>query len=137
VTLSDPMITEPAQTQAVSSAQTAVEPFPAGVAPDASLQVQPSSEHYVRHCPKCGSMRVHRSRRRGPVERLLAAFGASICRCHDCRARQAWFGISPIPIGNADPDAVPWLATAFVVSGVFVSLVIVWLFIERFGQGAS
>src|SRR5258708_24414106 len=52
-----------------------------------------ATETYVRHCPKCGSVRVHRSRRRGPLERVLASLGAAICRCHDCCGRQAWFGL--------------------------------------------
>jgi len=43
-----------------------------------------ATENLVRHCPKCGSVRVRRSRRRGPLEGLLASMGGEICRCHDC-----------------------------------------------------
>ena len=47
---------------------------------------------HARRCIKCGSSRVYRSRRRGPVDHVLSWLGAKICRCHDCRLRQAWFG---------------------------------------------
>lgn len=67
-----------------------------------------AAENIVRHCPKCGSIRVHRSRRRGPLDQVLFALGGVICRCHDCRARQAWFGVSPISIGTTDPEASAW-----------------------------
>ncbi|MEQ1884625.1 MAG: hypothetical protein ABL967_06145 [Bryobacteraceae bacterium] len=103
----------------------------------AALQIQAAEEHYVKHCPKCGSVRVHRSRRRGPMERLLSALGASICRCHDCRARQAWFGITPLPIGNTDPEVAPWLSAAFFASGIGMSLLLLWLFVTRIAQPNS
>jgi len=40
-----------------------------------------------RPCPRCGSARIHRSRHRTPLERLLSFTGAWIRRCHDCRFR--------------------------------------------------
>jgi predicted RNA-binding Zn-ribbon protein involved in translation (DUF1610 family) len=87
-----------------------------------------ASENLVRHCPKCGSVRVHRSRRRGPVERLLTWFGANICRCHDCRARQAWFGLSPVPVGNADPEAPSWIGLAMLCSACLGATgILVWV----------
>ncbi|HEV2198927.1 MAG TPA: hypothetical protein VGR73_03830 [Bryobacteraceae bacterium] len=85
-----------------------------------------ATETYVRHCPKCGSVRVHRSRRRGPLERVLASFGAAICRCHDCCGRQAWFGLSPIPIGNKDPRTNPVAALAALLMGVGISAALLW-----------
>jgi hypothetical protein len=92
-----------------------------------------SSDNLVRHCPKCGSIRVHRSRRRGPIEKLLAAMGGAICRCHDCCARQAWFGVSPIPIGNRDPQAPPWAGIVMIGSGC-AGLVLVWWVVTRFAE---
>jgi hypothetical protein len=89
------------------------------------------TENLVRHCPKCGSIRVHQSRRRGPVEQLLAGLGAAICRCHDCCARQAWFGVSPIPIGNTDPEAPPWAGIVMVGSGCAAGLLLVWWVVTR------
>jgi predicted RNA-binding Zn-ribbon protein involved in translation (DUF1610 family) len=43
-------------------------------------------------CPRCGSTRVHRSRRKNVLDRVLSLLGAQVRRCHDCRSRQAWFG---------------------------------------------
>jgi len=93
-----------------------------------------AAENVVRHCPKCGSVRVHHSRRRGPIERLLSWFGGEICRCHDCRARQAWFGISPIPIGNTDPAANPWTNIIVFVAGCVACVVLAWWLITRFTE---
>ena len=90
------------------------------------------AENGIRHCPRCGSVRVHHSRRRGPIERLLSWFGGEICRCHDCRARQAWFGVSPFPIGNRDPAASPWANILVYVSGVGACVVLAWWVITRF-----
>jgi DNA-directed RNA polymerase subunit RPC12/RpoP len=38
-------------------------------------------------CPKCGSKRLRRSRRTGPIERLCAVFGFYPHRCHECLSR--------------------------------------------------
>jgi hypothetical protein len=90
------------------------------------------SENLVRHCPKCGSIRVHHSRRRGPIERVLAALGGAICRCHDCCARQAWFGFSPVPIGNKDPESPAWAGIAMIGSGCAAGFALVWWVVTRF-----
>ena len=93
------------------------------------------ADNQVRHCPKCGSMRVHRSRRRGPIEGLIARLGAEICRCHDCCLRRAWFGVSPIPIGNRDPEGPPWAGLLTIASGGAVLTLALWAlirFMERF-----
>jgi hypothetical protein len=89
------------------------------------------TDNQVRHCPKCGSVRIHRSRRRGPIESLIAALGAEICRCHDCCLRRAWFGISPIPIGNRDPEGSPWAGLMTIGSGGVV-LVLLLLALIRY-----
>jgi hypothetical protein len=89
------------------------------------------SEARVRHCPKCGSVRVHRSRRRGPIEMVLGALGAVICRCHDCCGRQAWFGVSPVPIGNRDPNANPIVSLAILLTGVGASAAFLWWMVTR------
>lgn len=85
-----------------------------------------ASDNQVRHCPKCGSVRVHRSRRRGPFEGLIASLGAEICRCHDCCLRRAWFGITPIPIGNRDPEGSPWASVVMVGSGGALLVLVLW-----------
>jgi len=93
-----------------------------------------ATDNCVRHCPKCGSVRVHHSRRKGFVERLLVSLGGEICRCHDCCCRKAWFGGSPIPIGNRDPEAPAWGRLLVVGSGavvVAVVVAVVWWVIDR------
>jgi len=45
-------------------------------------------------CPKCGSLKVHRSRRHGVLERLVALAGLRFRRCHECNTRFATFGNS-------------------------------------------
>ena len=89
------------------------------------------SEGRVRHCPKCGSVRVHRSRCRGPIERVLESLGGSIRRCHDCCGRQAWFGFSPVPIGNRDPNANPVVSLAMLFTCVAASVVFLWWMFTR------
>src|SRR5580658_5524290 len=39
------------------------------------------------HCLQCGSTRVHRSRRRSPIEFAIALVGWRVKRCHDCKTR--------------------------------------------------
>jgi hypothetical protein len=39
------------------------------------------------HCLQCGSTRVHRSRRRSPIEYAVALVGWRVKRCHDCKTR--------------------------------------------------
>ena len=92
-----------------------------------------AADNPVRHCPKCGSVRVHRSRRRGPLEGVIAGLGAEICRCHDCSLRRAWFGVSPIPIRNRDPEGSSWAGLAMIGSGGVVLVLVLWA-IVRFMQ---
>jgi hypothetical protein len=95
-----------------------------------------AADNPVRHCPKCGSVRVHRSRRRGPIEGLFAGLGAEICRCHDCCLRRAWFGISPIPIGNRDPEGSPWAGLVTIASGGVVLVLVLVALIEYMERSA-
>jgi hypothetical protein len=43
-------------------------------------------------CPRCGSNRVHRSRRRDLAEKILAPAGARPRRCHGCDSRFVQIG---------------------------------------------
>jgi hypothetical protein len=95
-----------------------------------------ATQNLVRHCPKCGSVRVHRSRRRGPVESLIAGMGGEICRCHDCCSRKAWFGDSPIPLGNRDPEAPLWGGVVMIGSGGALVALILWM-VARFAERSS
>ena len=49
------------------------------------------------HCSRCGSARLHRSRRRSPIEFGIALTGWSLKRCHDCKARYLQFGRVLVP----------------------------------------
>lgn len=56
----------------------------------------------VHVCPRCGSDRVHRSRTRSLVERLVAALSPlRVTRCHACGLRRWAARAAPAP-GAAD-----------------------------------
>jgi hypothetical protein len=57
---------------------------------------------------------------------VLASLGAAICRCHDCCGRQAWFGVSPVPIGNRDPHSNPVVSLVALMAGVGLSAAFLW-----------
>jgi hypothetical protein len=82
---------------------------------------------HARQCPHCGSLRVHPSHRRGVFDRLFAAMGGDIRRCHDCRARQAWFHHTPMPLPAVDH----WPRMAMLGSGFLMCLMVLWWIIQR------
>jgi len=93
-----------------------------------------ATENPVRHCPKCGSVRVRHSRRRGPLEALLESMGGEICRCHDCCSRKAWFGTSPFPIGNRDPEGPLWAGYLMMGSGAAALALVCWVIVRLSGK---
>jgi hypothetical protein len=95
-----------------------------------------ATDNPLRHCPKCGSIRVRHSRRKGFFEALLVSLGGEICRCHDCCSRKAWFGISPIPIGNRDPEAPAWAGLLLLGSGAAVVALVVWVIVRLAGKSS-
>ncbi len=95
-----------------------------------------ATDNCVRHCPKCGSVRVHQSRRKGFFEGFLVSLGGEICRCHDCCCRKAWFGGSPIPIGNRDPEAPAWARLLAVGSAAAVVAVVWWVIDQLAGKSS-
>ena len=86
----------------------------------------------VRHCPKCGSVRVHRSRRRGVFEALLDSLGAEIQRCHDCRARRAWFGVTPLRLSGTSGESSSLTSLLLFAAGSLACVVLVWWMISRY-----
>lgn len=83
-----------------------------------------------RRCPRCGSDRLHQSHRRGLLERLLSAAGAEIRRCHSCRARHSWFGLTAIRLGDSATDR--GLSGGVVIGGGFVlCIAFLWWMITR------
>jgi len=87
-------------------------------------------------CPKCGSSRVRRSRRRTSVDHALARLGAHIRRCHDCRTRRAWFGVHPLPLSDANSALAKLTGLGLIVGGIWACLVGVWWMISRIKAGA-
>lgn len=69
----------------------------------------------LRRCPVCGSGRLYPSRRRGVSEFMLELIGADIQRCHACRARMFWFGLTAIRLGEDARDG-------FLASGAVICL---------------
>jgi hypothetical protein len=85
----------------------------------------------IRHCPKCASVRVHRSHRRGLAEWLLACLGGEILRCHDCRSRRYWIGAGSIRLAETH---TPGRETGIVVlgTGFAICLAVVWWMMTHF-----
>ena len=86
-----------------------------------------------RFCPRCGSVRLYPSHRRGAGEKMLAAMGAAIRRCHSCRARTCWFGLTAIRLGDNAKEGSLSSGVA-VVAGCVVCIALVWWMITRFTQ---
>jgi hypothetical protein len=89
----------------------------------------------VFNCPKCGSARVHRSRRHSILDHVLAGLGAQLRRCHDCRCRYAWFGYYPIPA--ADSAGAKLAARSLLAGGATGCLLALWWVIARTKFGAG
>ena len=84
----------------------------------------------TRRCPRCGSDRLYQSHRRGLLEKTLAAFGAQVRRCHSCRARHSWFGLTAIRLGDSATD--PGLHNGIAIGAGFVLCVaFLWWMITR------
>ncbi len=78
-------------------------------------------------CPNCGSGRLHRSRRRHPVEHIFSVLGATMRRCHDCNRRYALFGHSMI--GVRDLRMVSrkiGLTFTMAAAAAFIMVAILW-----------
>jgi hypothetical protein len=88
------------------------------------------STRAVRCCPRCCSTRVRRSHRRHTLDYVLSALGGRIRRCHDCRARQVWFGALAIPLET--PCALTHAAV--IGAGFLLCLLVVWWTIRHFRE---
>lgn len=86
-----------------------------------------------RRCPRCGSTRLYPSHRRGSGEKLLAAIGGGLKRCHSCRARTCWFGLMSIRLGeNAKEGSLS--SGVAVVAGCMVCIALLLWVITRLNQ---
>lgn len=78
-------------------------------------------------CPNCGSERLYRSRRRHPLERILAALGATMRRCHDCNHRYARFGHSMMSVRDLRTVSRKFcLVLTMAAAAVFIMVAILW-----------
>lgn len=92
----------------------------------------------ARICPKCSSPRIHRSRRRGAAEHLLALCGLKPRRCHECNARFATLGSSIL--FRQDVDRVLRSVSVVLLAAVAVFVVVsivVWLSRKEAGPSAA
>ena len=64
------------------------------------------------------------------MERILTLAGGVIRRCQDCRKRQVWFGMTPVPLDRLDSPVHLWTDLAVIGMGLGVCLIFV-LFIFR------
>jgi predicted RNA-binding Zn-ribbon protein involved in translation (DUF1610 family) len=90
-----------------------------------------------KHCPACGSARVHRSHRRGGFERMLCSIGVEIRRCHDCRSRQAWLRSARLSLPTEGVASKRLTSIALLGSTFAVCLLFIWWMISRFTELAG
>lgn len=84
----------------------------------------------LRRCPVCGSDRLNPSRRRGVSEWVFSHAGGAIQRCHACRARLCWFGLTSIRLGEDARDGI--LASGAIICGAsLLCIVALWWMIAR------
>ena len=81
-------------------------------------------------CPQCGSERVHRSRRRGLTEKLIALGSLKVRRCHECNTRLASFGGSVLLLKDLDK----FLARAAMFVGMGIAMVLVVAIVVWFSR---
>jgi hypothetical protein len=78
-------------------------------------------------CIHCGSSRVHRSHRKGWLDRVVLLVGGQTCRCHECNARLARFGGSVLRM--ADVHRAAWrllIAFAMMTAAAAILAGIIW-----------
>jgi hypothetical protein len=80
---------------------------------------------------------VHRSHRKSGYERLLCVIGGEIRRCHDCRARQAWFGSKGILLPTKGVAGGRLGSLALLGSASIVCFLFIWWMISRFTELAG
>jgi len=96
---------------------------------------QPPRQRVAIHCPKCGSARVHRSRRHSILDHVLSRLGAQLRRCHDCGCRRAWFGFYPLPVGEAARAKLA--ERTLLAAGATAGLLALWWVLSRAKPGAG
>jgi hypothetical protein len=96
------------------------------------------SEHCGSICPGCGTPKVHRSHRKGLVERLLAFVGAHVRRCHACNLRFARLFSSTVYIDDARRALRRLALIVLMAAGAaLVLIVMLWLMNRQAAIGPS
>jgi hypothetical protein len=86
------------------------------------------------HCLNCGSTRVHRSRRRSPIEYAIALVGWRVKRCHDCKTRFLQCGRSLVKATSLKDLGKGLLFAVLAVAAVGVVIAVILWFAH--GQAA-
>jgi hypothetical protein len=68
---------------------------------------------------------------------MMCAIGGEIRRCHDCRARQAWFGSSCFLLPTKGVTRGRLTSAALLGSTFLVCFVFIWWMISRFTELAG
>jgi hypothetical protein len=88
------------------------------------------NEEKHRRCPRCGSDRLFPSRCRGSGEKVLAYVGGDLCRCHSCRARLCWFGLTSIRLGDNAKEASLSSGVAVVAGSLLCIALLGWVILR-------
>lgn len=109
-----PLLGESAQAPGPGAAEAATADN-GSAAPAACPVIQQRSGQLT--CPVCGSLRTHRSRRRGLLDRMIVYIGGKIRRCDVCSTRFVRFGGSTVlasDLGQANRRVVAVLLKAVI-----------------------
>jgi hypothetical protein len=87
------------------------------------------------HCPQCGSGRVHRSRRRSPLEQL-AGIAGSLTRCHECGVRTLQMAGCVVRVEALERGS-RWLAAAVVAAAVAIAILFAIVLFGRMAAGGG
>jgi hypothetical protein len=68
---------------------------------------------------------------------VLCAIGGEVRRCHDCRARQIWFGSAAVRLPGDDAAAGRLTSVAVGGSAFVVCFLFIWWMISRFTELAG
>ena len=78
-------------------------------------------------CAQCGSPRIHRSRHRHPVERVVTMLGGNLRRCHNCNSRFIRLGGSLLRMTDLRRVSQRLaLAIAMVLAAAVIMITILW-----------
>ena|SRR5581483_1449551 len=99
------------------------------------MRAEPTME--IR-CPKCGSGRLYRSRRRNFIERALVLVGGELRRCHECGLRYVRTGESLLRTGDLKSLSQKlYLSLTMGLALVVIMAAILWFARVQTAQGVD